>query len=152
MLVRAQQAIWNLDGSGIGILEHSHRGKEFGRVLDRTESAVREVGKIGDDYAILFVTGGATQHFAMVPQNFLGAGETAEINYFLTEGGTPMVFRPPMTVNLVDSDGGQHYRSFEDSRIYADPGTAVSFAPIRSSSVGFAGAAMAISGHLIDLP
>ncbi len=77
MLRRAQQAIWDLDGSGIGILEHSHRGKEFGRVLERTEALVREVGGIGDDYAVLFVTAGATPHFALVPQNFLG-GETAD--------------------------------------------------------------------------
>jgi phosphoserine aminotransferase len=71
VLRRAQEAIWDLDGSGIGILEHSHRGKEFGRVLDRAEAAVREVGGIGDDFAVLFVTAGATQHFALVPQNFL---------------------------------------------------------------------------------
>ncbi|NVB78153.1 MAG: 3-phosphoserine/phosphohydroxythreonine transaminase [Kofleriaceae bacterium] len=79
VLRRAQEAILDLDGSGIGILEHSHRGPEFGRVLDRTEALVREVGGIGDELAILFVTAGATQHFAMVPQNFLGPGETADI-------------------------------------------------------------------------
>ncbi len=78
MLRRAQQALWDLDGSGIGILEHSHRGKEFGRVLDRAESLVREVGSIGDEFAVLFMTAGATQHFALVPQNFLGANETAD--------------------------------------------------------------------------
>jgi phosphoserine aminotransferase len=78
VLRKAQQAIWDLDSSGIGILEHSHRGKEFGRVLDRTEAVIREVGGIGDDYAVLFVTAGATHHFAMVPQSFLGAGETAD--------------------------------------------------------------------------
>jgi phosphoserine aminotransferase len=78
VLRRAQQALWDLDGSGIGILEHSHRGKEFGRVLDRAESLVREVGSIGDEFAVLFITAGATNHFALVPQNFLGAGETAD--------------------------------------------------------------------------
>ncbi|HTL36994.1 MAG TPA: 3-phosphoserine/phosphohydroxythreonine transaminase [Kofleriaceae bacterium] len=78
VLRKAQDAIWDLDGSGIGILEHSHRGKEFGRVLDRAEGAVRQVGSIGDEFAVLFVTAGATQHFAMVPQNFLGDGETAD--------------------------------------------------------------------------
>lgn len=78
VLRNAQQAIWDLDGSGIGILEHSHRGPEFGRVLDRTEAVLREVGGIGDDYAILFVTAGATHHFAMVPQNFLGETDTAD--------------------------------------------------------------------------
>ena len=78
VLRNAQQAIWDLDGSGIGILEHSHRGKEFDRVLDRTEAVIREVGAIGDDYAILFVTAGATHHFAMVPENFLGENDTAD--------------------------------------------------------------------------
>ena len=78
VLRRAQQAILDLDGTGIGLLEHSHRGKAFGRVLDAAEQAVREVGGIGDDYAILFITAGATQHFAMVPQNFLLASETAD--------------------------------------------------------------------------
>jgi phosphoserine aminotransferase len=78
VLRAAQTAIWDLDGTGIGILEHSHRGKAFGRVLERTEAVVREVGGIGDDYAVLFVTAGATHHFAMVPENFLAAGVTAD--------------------------------------------------------------------------
>lgn len=78
VLVRAQGALLDLDGSGIGILEHSHRGPEFMRVLERTEAAVRAVGGIGDDYAVLFVTAGATQHFALVPEQFLRPGETAD--------------------------------------------------------------------------
>ncbi len=78
VLRKAQEAIWDLDGSGIGILEHSHRGKEFGRVLARTEQRIREVGGIGDEFAILFVTAGATHHFAMVPENFLTPTTTAD--------------------------------------------------------------------------
>jgi phosphoserine aminotransferase len=79
VLRQAQDAIWDLDGSGIGILEHSHRGKEFGRVLDGAEAIVREVGGIGDDFAVLFVSGGASQHFTMVPLNFIGhPRETAD--------------------------------------------------------------------------
>lgn len=78
VLRRAQEAIWDLDGSGIGILEHSHRGKEFGRVLARTEAAIREVGKLDDTWAVLFVTAGATHHFAMVPENFLSPTTTAD--------------------------------------------------------------------------
>jgi phosphoserine aminotransferase len=78
VLRRAQGALWDLDGSGIGILEHSHRGKEFGRVLEHAERVVREVGGIGDDYAVLFITAGATHHFTLVAQNFLAAGATAD--------------------------------------------------------------------------
>ena len=78
VLHRAQGALLDLDGSGIGILEHSHRGPEFGRVRDRTEALIREVGGIGDDFAVLFVTAGATHHFAMVPRSFLSPGEVAD--------------------------------------------------------------------------
>jgi phosphoserine aminotransferase len=78
VLRRAQEAVWDLDGSGIGILEHSHRGPDFAKVLDRAEANVRAVGGIGDDYAVLFMTQTATHHFATVPQAFLRAGETAD--------------------------------------------------------------------------
>lgn len=47
-------------------------------MLDRTEKAVRDLGGIGDEFAVLFVTAGATHHFAMVPQNFLSADQTAD--------------------------------------------------------------------------
>jgi phosphoserine aminotransferase len=78
VLRATQAAIWDLNGSGIGILEHSHRGIEFARVHERTEQLIREVGGIGDEYAIVFVTAGATHHFAMIPENFLGADDTAD--------------------------------------------------------------------------
>ncbi|MGE0549511.1 MAG: 3-phosphoserine/phosphohydroxythreonine transaminase [Kofleriaceae bacterium] len=78
VLRRAQDAIWDLDGSGIGILEHSHRGNQFGRVLDHAEALIREVGEIGDEFAVLFVTAGATHHFTMVPQSFLAPAQTAD--------------------------------------------------------------------------
>lgn len=74
VLRAAQQALLDLDGTGIGILEHSHRGKAFGAVLERTEARLRAVASIPDDYAILFLTSGATAQFAMVPENFLGGG------------------------------------------------------------------------------
>jgi phosphoserine aminotransferase len=78
VLHRAREALLDLDGSGIGILEHSHRGPEFRRVLERAEASIREVGGIDDSYAVLFVTASATHHFAMVPESFLGAGATAD--------------------------------------------------------------------------
>lgn len=79
VLRAAQEAIWDLDGSGIGLLEHSHRGKEFARVLDGAEAAIREVGGIGSEFAVLFVTAGATHHFSMVPRNFLGPADTVDV-------------------------------------------------------------------------
>jgi phosphoserine aminotransferase len=78
VLQRAQAALWDLDDSGVGILEHSHRGKEFRKVLERTTGALREVGGIGDDFEILYITAGASHHFTLIPQNFLTAADTAD--------------------------------------------------------------------------
>lgn len=74
----AQRDIWNVAGSGIGICEHSHRGKVFDRVIKDAEAACRELAGVPDDYAVLFLQGGASLQFAMVPMNLLPAGETAD--------------------------------------------------------------------------
>jgi phosphoserine aminotransferase len=78
VLRAAQAAIWDLDGSGIGILEHSHRGPEFAAVIARAETLIRQLAQVSDDHAVLFVTGTASAHFHMVPMNFLSAGHTAD--------------------------------------------------------------------------
>jgi len=78
-----QQDVWDVGGSGIGILEHSHRGKLFDQVITEAEAAARRLAGIPDDYRVLFVQGGASQQFAMVPMNLLPAGSTAD---FLVTG------------------------------------------------------------------
>ncbi|MEM8964440.1 MAG: 3-phosphoserine/phosphohydroxythreonine transaminase [Acidobacteriota bacterium] len=78
VLQAAQEAIWNVHGSGIGILEHSHRGPVFDRVIDETEALVREVAGLDDAWQVLFLQGGATLQFAMVPMTFLSEGRTAD--------------------------------------------------------------------------
>lgn len=75
---QAQQDIWSIFGSGIGVMEHSHRGKEFTRVLGEAEADCRTIGNISDDYAVLFLQGGATTQFATIPMNFLGPDQTAD--------------------------------------------------------------------------
>lgn len=78
VLRQAQQDLWNIRGSGIGIAEHSHRGKLFEQVIAEAEADARELAGIPDNYKILFIQGGATQQFAMVPMNLLPAGRTAD--------------------------------------------------------------------------
>jgi phosphoserine aminotransferase len=82
VLRKAQEAVWNVAGSGIGILEHSHRGKVFDRILDEAEAACRELAGIPDGYRVLFLQGGASLQFSMVPMNLLPADRTAD--YLLT--------------------------------------------------------------------
>lgn len=78
VLHQAQQDIWNIAGSGIGIAEHSHRGKVFEKIIAEAEATARQVGGIPDNYRVLFIQGGATQQFAMVPMNLLPGGRTAD--------------------------------------------------------------------------
>lgn len=71
VLKQAQQDIWNIDGSGIGIMEHSHRGKVFDKVLAEAEENCRKIGNIPANYKVLFLTGGATSQNFMIPANLL---------------------------------------------------------------------------------
>ncbi|MHC4108243.1 MAG: aminotransferase class V-fold PLP-dependent enzyme, partial [Planctomycetota bacterium] len=78
VLHQARRDIWNIDESGIGILEHSHRGPVFTRVIEEAEADARALAGISDDYHVLFLQGGATLQFAMVPMSFLGPEQTAD--------------------------------------------------------------------------
>jgi phosphoserine aminotransferase len=75
---KSQDALWNLAGSGIGVMEHSHRGKEFSAVADRAEALCRELADIPADYDVLFLQGGASTQFFMVPMSFLSPDATAD--------------------------------------------------------------------------
>ena len=78
VLREAQAALWDFDGTGIGILEHSHRGGPFEKVVQQTEADCRALAGIGDDHAVLFLTGGASTQFFMLPANLLPDGATAD--------------------------------------------------------------------------
>lgn len=78
VLRQAQQDIWSIFGSGIGILEHSHRGPVVDRVWEEAKADCRAVGDIPDDYEILFLQGGATMQFAMLPMAYLNEGTVAD--------------------------------------------------------------------------
>jgi phosphoserine aminotransferase len=77
VMKEASKAVIEFNGMGFSILEISHRSKEFEAVMDETRSLVKEILGIGDEYEVLFLTGGASSQFYMVPFNFLGEGETA---------------------------------------------------------------------------
>ena len=78
VLRKAQEAIWNAAGSGIGIMEHSHRGKVFDRIINEAEQACRDLAGIPDNYRVLFLQGGASLQFSMIPMNLLPADRTAD--------------------------------------------------------------------------
>ena len=77
VLVQAAKDIVNFNDKGIGLIELSHRSKEFIRVVDECEALLRELLFIPQNYKVLFLQGGASTQFAMVPMNLLGPGKTA---------------------------------------------------------------------------
>ena len=85
VLRQIQQDVWDIAGSGIGILEHSHRGKVVDKVWDEAERDCREVGGVPANYKLLFLTGGATSQNHMVPMNlFPKGGPWKTADYIIT--------------------------------------------------------------------
>lgn len=78
VLRQIQEDVWNIRGTGTGILEHSHRGKLFDAVLEEAEDRCRRIANIGDEFAILFMTGGATSQNHLLPMNLLPDGGSAD--------------------------------------------------------------------------
>ena len=70
----AQKEFTDFSGSGSGVMELSHRGKFFKPVIDRAEANIRKILNLSDDFAVIFVQGGASMQFAMIPMNLLNGG------------------------------------------------------------------------------
>jgi len=70
VLQQAGDEILNWHGSGMSIMEMSHRGREFTSVVRKAEADLRELAGIPDNYKVLFLSGGATSQFSMVPMNY----------------------------------------------------------------------------------
>ena len=69
VLKEAQAELLDYRGSGMSVMEMSHRGKHFDAILAEAEAGVRSHLSVDDNYAVLFLQGGASQQFAMVPMN-----------------------------------------------------------------------------------
>ncbi len=82
VLEKAQKDLVCYPGAGSSVMEMSHRSRPFEEIIARTEATFRQLMNISDDYAVLFLQGGASLQFSMVPMNLLKRGETAD--YALT--------------------------------------------------------------------
>ena len=81
VLEQAQKELLDFQGTGMSVIEMSHRGKPFMAVNDEANQLLRELMNIPDNYSVLFVQGGASQQFAAVPLNLLKNGKA---DYILT--------------------------------------------------------------------
>ena len=78
VLEKAKSELLSLDGIGMSVMEISHRSKPFDKIIQNAEQGIRELLNVPDNYKILFLQGGATLQFSMIPMNFLGENETAD--------------------------------------------------------------------------
>ncbi|BDA43334.1 Phosphoserine aminotransferase [Coccomyxa sp. Obi] len=82
VLEEAQADLLSWKGSGMSVMEMSHRGPEFMRIIEEAESDLRALLSIPDNYKVLFLQGGATQQFAALPLNLSKPGDT--VDYIVT--------------------------------------------------------------------
>ena len=78
VLEKVQKDLLNYEGCGQSVMEMSHRSKEFQKIIDDAEANLRELMHIPDNYKVLFIQGGGTLQFAMVPLNLLRNSKKAD--------------------------------------------------------------------------
>ena len=100
VLEEAQRDLVSLPGVGMSVLEISHRSKTFEGILARTEQDLRALGKVPANYKALFLQGGASLQFSMVPLNLLTAGATAD--YIVTGGWAQKAVKEAQRVGTIN--------------------------------------------------
>ena len=78
VLERAQKDLVNYGGTGCSVMEMSHRSKPFIAITDNAEAKLRKLMHIPDDYAVLFLQGGASTQFSAIPMNLAKQGDTMD--------------------------------------------------------------------------
>lgn len=109
VLEEAQRELLALPGVGMSVMEISHRSKTFDEIIQGAEAGLRELLNIPKDYAVLFLQGGASLQFAMVPMNFLSLDGSAD--YIVTGSWGKKAVKEAQKFGTVDlaanmADGG----------------------------------------------
>lgn len=109
VLAEAQRDLLTLPGVGMSVMEISHRSKTFDEIIQGAEAGLRELLDIPKDYAVLFLQGGASLQFAMVPMNFLSLDGSAD--YIVTGSWGKKAVKEAQKYGTVDlaanlADGG----------------------------------------------
>jgi len=83
VLKQIQAELLDFNGTGMSIMEMSHRGKDYSAIHAEAIDNLKQLLSIPDNYSVLFMTGGASTQFTLIPMNLLGEGETAD---YITAG------------------------------------------------------------------
>src|SRR5215469_2705471 len=79
VLERMQEELIDYRGTGMSVMEMSHRSAEFEAINNKAEQDLRQILAISDDYSVLFLQGGASLQFAMVPMNLFVGGKPVDM-------------------------------------------------------------------------
>ncbi|UOD49815.1 3-phosphoserine/phosphohydroxythreonine transaminase [Orrella daihaiensis] len=93
VLEQAAAEMLDWHGSGMSVMEMSHRGPEFTQICDEAESDLRQLLGVGDEFAVLFMQGGATAENAIVPMNLIGRSTQKHADYVLTGSWSTKSFK-----------------------------------------------------------
>jgi phosphoserine aminotransferase len=100
VLAQARDEMLDWNGSGMSVMEVSHRGKAFTRMAEQAEADLRELLQVPDDYAVLFLQGGATMEFALLPMNLAATGQG--VDYLVTGTWSKKAVKEATTVRKVN--------------------------------------------------
>ena len=106
--------VLNYKGSGMSVMEMSHRSKVFQTIVDEAEADLRELMNIPDNYKVLFIQGGATLQFSMIPMNLMKNGVA---DYIVTGGWSKKAYTEAKKfgkVNLLASSEDRNYSYIPD--------------------------------------
>ncbi len=110
VLVEAREELLNYRGTGMSVMEMSHRGRTFLDMAEQAEADLRELLQVPDGYRVLFMHGGATMQFAAVPLNLLG--DKGGADYIETGAWTKKAIgeaRKYCEVNVAASSAGSNF-------------------------------------------
>ena len=108
---KSAQAILDFNGIGLSLLEISHRSKDFVAVMDEARAIVKRLMNLGDDYEVLYLGGGASLQFLMVPFNLMKAenGKAAYLDTGTWASGAIKEAKKIGTVDVVGSSKAENY-------------------------------------------
>ncbi len=108
---KSAEAILDFNGIGLSLLEISHRSKDFIPVMDEARAIVKRLMNLGDDYEVLYLGGGASLQFLMVPFNLMKAenGKAAYLDTGTWAAGAIKEAKKIGTVDIVGSSKAENY-------------------------------------------
>ncbi len=138
VLEEAQRDLVSLPGVGMSVMEVSHRSKAFEGILARTEADVRTLGRLPDTYKVLFLQGGASLQFSMVPLNLLQTDQSAD--YIITGGWSQKALKEAQRVGAISIAGtteAEHFsRIPRQDELTLDPNAAYVHMTTNNTLVG----------------